>query len=73
MTAFSLKDTTGLIRRTNQSSVDRRALYPTYNALVEGNLRDAYYAEKLRRMSSSTVGANVQVSLIGDFQGRHVT
>ncbi len=57
----------------NQSSVDRRALYPTYNALVEGNLRDAYYAEKLRRMSSETVGSNVQVSLIGDFQGRPVT
>lgn len=56
----------------NLSTRDRRALYPTYNALSEGDLRDAYYREKLERMASSTVGSNVQVSLIGDFQGRPV-
>src|SRR5437870_4113760 len=33
---------------SNTSSVPRRALYPTYNALAEGNLRDAYYRQKLR-------------------------
>jgi hypothetical protein len=56
----------------NESATDRRALYPTYNALREGNLRDAYYREKLERMAATTVGSNVQVSLIGDFQGRPV-
>ena len=56
----------------NRSRHDRRALYPTYNALREGNLRDAYYAEKLQRMAAEQVGDNVQVSLIGDFQGRPV-
>jgi len=56
----------------NLSKADRRALYPTYNALREGNLRDAYYHEKLARMAAATVGSNVQVSLIGDFQGRPV-
>lgn len=56
----------------NTSNTDRRAVYPTYNALREGDLRDAYYAEKLERMAASRVGDNVQVSLIGDFQGRPV-
>src|SRR4051794_9562873 len=30
----------------NQSSTPRRALYPTYNALAEGDLREAYYRQK---------------------------
>jgi hypothetical protein len=56
----------------NHSSRDRRALYPTYNAASEGDLRDAYYREKLARMAAQLVGEHVQVSLIGDFQGRPV-
>lgn len=56
----------------NHSSRDRRALYPTYNAASEGDLRDAYYREKLDRMARQRVGEHVQVSLIGDFQGRPV-
>ena len=56
----------------NGSPYDRRAIYPTYNALREGDLRDAYYAAKLERMAQTTVGSGVQVSLIGDFQGRPV-
>lgn len=56
----------------NHSTQDRRALYPTYNALAEGDLREAYYREKLDRMSRQRVGDGVQVSLIGDFQGRPV-
>jgi Phytanoyl-CoA dioxygenase (PhyH) len=56
----------------NRTSTDRRALYPTYNSLREGDLRDAYYEAKLDRMARASVGANVQVSLIGDFQGRPV-
>jgi hypothetical protein len=56
----------------NRSPLDRRAIYPTYNALREGDLREAYYAAKLGRMAQTTVGDGVQVSLIGDFQGRPV-
>jgi 2-aminoethylphosphonate dioxygenase len=56
----------------NLSSTDRRALYPTYNAASEGDLRASYYAEKLEAMSHRSIGDHVQVSLIGDFQGRPV-
>lgn len=56
----------------NNSSRDRRALYPTYNARSEGDLRDDYYRTKIRQMAEHTVGSHVQVSLIGDFQGRPV-
>ena len=56
----------------NHSQQNRRAIYPTYNALAEGDLRAAYYAEKRALMARQRVGDNVQVSLIGDFQGRPV-
>jgi hypothetical protein len=51
----------------NLGPTPRRALYPTYNALAEGDLRAAYY--KQRR---SELGDSAAVSLIGDFQGRTV-
>jgi hypothetical protein len=58
----------------NRSPIPRRALYPTYNARAEGDLRDAYYAEKLGEFAASDAPAGrVRVSLIGDFQGRPVT
>jgi len=53
----------------NHSQSPRRALYPTYNALREGNLRDAYYAQKALEFSSSE---GPRVSLIGDFEGRMI-
>ena len=58
----------------NHSALARRALYPTYNALREGDLRDAYYLEKLERFAAGGGRADglVQVSLIDDFQGRPV-
>lgn len=57
----------------NLSSSDRRALYPTYNALSEGDLREDYYAEKLAAFASKTAaGEHTGVSLIGDFEGRPV-
>jgi hypothetical protein len=59
----------------NRTDRPRRALYPTYNAAAEGDLRDAYYAEKLARFAADaapTGDGNVRVSLIGDFQGRMV-
>ena len=57
----------------NASSVPRRALYPTYNARSEGDLRDDYYRTKLAEFAARPEGdEHVQVSLIGDFQGRPV-
>mgnify|MGYP001015847793 CR=1 FL=1 len=59
----------------NRSERPRRALYPTYNALSEGDLRDAYYAEKRARFAEGregTADGRAQVSLIGDFEGRTV-
>jgi ectoine hydroxylase-related dioxygenase (phytanoyl-CoA dioxygenase family) len=57
----------------NNSNVDRRAMYPTFNSLREGDLRTAYYEQKLRefRETPHTAGT-VQVSLINDFEGRPV-
>jgi hypothetical protein len=56
----------------NTSARPRRALYPTYNARAEGDLRSAYYEAKLARFEASGGRADggVQVSLIDDFQGR---
>ena len=51
----------------NLGATPRRALYPTYNARAEGDLRAAYYEQKRTELAGS--GA---VSLIGDFQGRSV-
>jgi hypothetical protein len=58
----------------NLTSVPRRALYPTYNAASEGDLRDDYYREKLEqfRTGGGRADGMVQVSLIDDFQGRPV-
>jgi hypothetical protein len=51
----------------NLGPTPRRALYPTYNALAEGDLRAAYYEQKRAELGDRTA-----VSLIGDFQGRPV-
>ncbi len=57
----------------NTSPVARRALYPTYNARAEGDLRGDYYREKLAAFARrSADGEHTGVSLIGDFQGRPV-
>jgi ectoine hydroxylase-related dioxygenase (phytanoyl-CoA dioxygenase family) len=57
----------------NNSHRDRRALYPTYNALREGDLRAAYYEQKLREFNEQeAAGGTVRVSLIGDFEGKPV-
>jgi ectoine hydroxylase-related dioxygenase (phytanoyl-CoA dioxygenase family) len=51
----------------NLGALPRRALYPTYNARSEGDLRAAYYDQK-----RAELGDRDDVSLIGDFQGRPV-
>jgi hypothetical protein len=56
----------------NHSNSPRRALYPTYNAAAEGDLRDDYYRQKLTELASERDSDRVAVSLIGDFQGRPV-
>jgi hypothetical protein len=56
----------------NRSKTARRALYPTYNAASEGDHRADYYRDKLAAFAASERGDKVQVSLIGDFQGRAV-
>jgi ectoine hydroxylase-related dioxygenase (phytanoyl-CoA dioxygenase family) len=58
--------------RANRSTEARRALYPTYNAAAEGDLRAEYYSHKLQELSLREDGQRVQVSLIGDFEGRRV-
>lgn len=56
----------------NLGATPRRALYPTYNALAEGDLRAAYYAQKQAELATAAESDRVVVSLIGDFQGRPV-
>lgn len=57
----------------NTSPDARRALYPTYNAASEGDLREDYYREKLAAFDQRRAsGEHTGVSLIGDFQGRPV-
>jgi hypothetical protein len=58
----------------NLGPTPRRALYPTYNALAEGDLRAAYYEQKRVELdAAAAAGADHRaVSLIGDFQGRVV-
>jgi hypothetical protein len=56
----------------NPSRRPRRAIYPTYNAAREGDLRRAYYDTKARAFSAAEAGDRARVSLIGDFEGRAV-
>ena len=55
---------------TNHSDHPRRALYPTYNAASEGDLRAAYYDAKRAAFAAAPPGDRARVSLIGDFEGR---
>jgi hypothetical protein len=57
----------------NRSIHDRRALYPTYNALSEGDLREEYYATKRSEFAKMGAGGSeVRLSLINDFRGKPV-
>ncbi len=56
----------------NPSTRPRRALYPTYNARREGDLRERYYRQKAAELGDVRSDDRVPVSLIGDFQGRPV-
>lgn len=57
----------------NRSALPRRALFPTYNARREGDLREAYYEQKRAELAAAgDRGGTVRLSLIGDFEGRPV-
>jgi hypothetical protein len=56
----------------NHSALPRRALYPTYNAASEGDLRSAYYDAKRAAFADAPPADRSRVSLIGDFEGRPV-
>jgi hypothetical protein len=60
---------------TNRSDRPRRALYLTYNAAADGDLRAAYYADKeveLTREGGTFGGERVRISISDDFLGRPV-
>jgi ectoine hydroxylase-related dioxygenase (phytanoyl-CoA dioxygenase family) len=59
----------------NHAAVPRRAIYPTYNATSEGDLRAEYYRTKLAELAAAadSTEERVRVSLIGDFEGRPVS
>lgn len=52
----------------NRSSTMRRALFCTYNARSEGDLRADYYADKLRYFAE-TGAPSTRVSTVGGFDG----
>ena len=54
----------------NRSATPRRAIYPTYNAAREGDLRARYYEAKRAAFAAAAPGDRARVSLIGDFEGR---
>lgn len=53
---------------TNRSGSTRRAIFCTYNAASEGDLRDRYYADKLRYFAETDAPSS-RLSTVGDFQG----
>ncbi len=58
----------------NGTEQPRRTLYLTYNALAEGDLREAYYADKRRSLAAAEQagGGKLQISKIGHFDGQPV-
>ena len=59
----------------NKSDHPRRAIYATYNARSEGDLRDQYYRNKLEKLKSFEKAGGEKaerISLIGHFQGKSV-
>ncbi len=55
---------------SNDSNRSRRALFLTFNAAAEGDLRSAYYADKIERLRHHAGAERARVSTIGHFLGR---
>ena len=59
----------------NNTAFPRRAIYATYNALAEGDLRDQYYQQKIAKLKAFKAEGGEKagrISLIGHFQGKSV-
>lgn len=59
----------------NRTDSPRRAIYATFNALSEGDLREQYYAEKIAKLKAFKAEGGEKagrISLIGHFQGKRV-
>ena len=59
----------------NKSDKARRAIYATYNARAEGDLRAAYYQKKIERLKQFEKEGGEKarrISLIGHFQGKTI-
>jgi Phytanoyl-CoA dioxygenase (PhyH) len=58
----------------NATEQPRRTLYLTYNAQAEGDLREAYYADKRQALAAEqhAGGGKLRISKIGHFDGRPV-
>lgn len=60
----------------NRTEQQRRAIYLTYNAASEGDLREAYYNDRDRQLAeqaSATAGAEAaRISTIGHFLGERL-
>jgi len=54
---------------TNTTDRARRALYLTYNAAAEGDLRQRYYDDKAARLAAEPGGDRVRISIADDFLG----
>ena len=54
----------------NQSKHPRRAIYLTYNAASESDMRGRYYADRAEVMANQDRN---KISTIGHFQGKNVT
>lgn len=54
---------------TNGTDRPRRALYLTYNAAAEGDLRRRYYDDKAARLAAEPGGDRVRISIADDFLG----
>ena len=59
----------------NKTKAPRRAIYATYNALSEGDLREQYYQQKIAKLKVFRAEGGEKagrISLIGHFQGKSV-
>ena len=56
----------------NLSGESRRAIYLTYNAAAEGDLRESYYEKRASQMAEQESDSYARISNIGHFEGRSV-
>lgn len=57
----------------NTTGNSRRAIFLTFNASAQGDLRSAYYADKIEQLRSTHDHESARVSTIGHFRGKAPT